>query len=207
MLRNKDEQMQSLVNQMKLCYLCPFAFSRSNIVPYSGSIDAKVALIGEGPGKEEDDSGEAFVGPAGRDMTGVMSSFGIKRVHLFIANILKCRPQLPFSAKNNATPGKWEVGNCFWYLWEQMQIVKPKLIILVGGTAAKWVLNMGSITMGEVVDQKDKLKVFGPHEVEWECDYTIMYHPAGALHDPSRKKVVNKSMKDTFHRAKTYMKG
>ncbi len=198
--------MRRLVKQMQRCYLCPFAFHRSNVVPYSGSIDAKVALVGEGPGKEEDDSGEAFVGPAGRDMTPIHTSFGIKRSDLFIANILKCRPQLPYATKNNQTPTLFEVKNCFPYLWAQIKIVKPRLVVLVGATAAKWILSTNSITMKDVVGQKDKLKTFGQNKIEWDCDYTIMYHPAGALHDPSRKKVVNKDMRDTFHRAKAYMK-
>lgn len=205
-MKSKDKQMRRLVKQMERCYLCPFAFHRSNIVPYSGSIDAPVALVGEGPGREEDDSGEAFVGPAGRDMTEIMTSFGIKRIHLFIANILKCRPQRPYALKNNQTPTLVEVENCFWYLWEQMKIVKPRLVVLVGATAAKWVLNKSSITMGQVINEKNKLELFGKNEVDWECDYTVMYHPAGALHDPSRRKDVNKNMRDTFHRVKSYMK-
>ncbi len=205
-LSKKQEQMMRLTVQMGRCYLCPFAFHRSNVVSYSGSIDAKVALVGEGPGKEEDDSGEAFVGPAGRDMTPIHTSFGIKRADLFIANLLKCRPQLPYAAKNNQTPGLAEVQNCFPYLWAQIRIVQPRLVILVGATAAKWVLNVGSVTMGESAGKKDKLEDFGKHVVDWDCDYTIMWHPAAALHNPNNKKVVNKSMRDTFHRAKAYMK-
>ena len=200
----KQEKMQRLTDQMNRCFLCPFAFHRINVVPYSGSIESNVALIGEGPGREEDESGEAFVGPAGRDMLPCMTAFGIRREDLFIGNILKCRPKEPFTS-NNATPTKVEVENCFPYLWEQIKIVKPKLVILVGGTAAKWVLNKTTIKMGAVIDQKAKLKEFGPNEVTWDCDYTIMYHPAGALHNPTRKAEVHKNMKDTFHRAKRYL--
>jgi DNA polymerase len=204
-LTKKQEKMLRLDVQIGRCYLCPFAFHRVNTVPYSGSIESPVALVGEGPGREEDESGEAFVGPAGRDMTTVMTDFGIKRDDLFIANLLKCRPKQPFSV-NNATPGKFEVHNCFWFLWEQIKIVQPKLIVLVGGTAAKWVLNEASISMGEIVHKKDKLEIFGDYEVDWECDCTVMYHPAWALHNPDKKTIVNKSMKDTFHRVKPYLK-
>lgn len=196
--------MQRLVDQMNRCYLCPFAFHRVNVVPYSGSIESAVELIGEGPGREEDESGEAFVGPAGRDMLPCMTAFGIRREDLFIANILKCRPKEPFT-KNNATPGKEEVANCFWYLWEQTKIVQPKLVILVGGTAVKWVLNISSPKMGQLINQKAKLTEFGPFKVTWDCDYTIMYHPAGALHNPTTKGKVTKNMRDTFHRAKSYL--
>jgi len=201
----KQEKMQRLVDQMGRCYLCPFAFHRVKIVPYSGSIESPVALVGEGPGKEEDESGEAFIGPAGRDMTTAMTSFSIKREHLFICNLLKCRPKKPYSLKDNATPGKFEVENCFPYLWEQINIVKPKLVVLVGGTAAKWVLNVGSVTMGKSAGNKDKLKVFGKNVVDWDCDYTIMWHPAAALHNPNNKKIVNQSMKDTFHLVRQYL--
>lgn len=205
MLTKKTQEMQRLIEQMNRCYLCPFAFHRVNVVPYSGSINSSVELVGEGPGREEDESGEAFVGPAGRDMNVSMTTFGIRREDLFIANIMKCRPKEPFT-KNNATPGKIEVENCFWYLWEQTKIVRPKLVILVGSTAAKWVLNKSSIKMSEVADHQDKLTEFGPYKVTWDCDYTIMYHPAGALHNPSTKARVNKSMRDAFHRAKSYLK-
>jgi DNA polymerase len=204
MLTKKQEDMQRVVDQISRCYLCPFAFHRVNTVPYSGTVDTNVALIGEGPGREEDESGEAFVGPAGRDMLPCMTAFNVRRNDVFIANILKCRPKQPF-VENNATPGKTEVANCFPYLWKQIQIVRPKLVILVGGTAAKWILNKSSIKMADAVNELGKLQEFGPYEVTWDCDYTVMYHPAGALHNPATKAKVTKNMRDTFHRAKRYL--
>lgn len=205
MLTKKQEEMQRVVDQISRCYLCPFAFHRVNPVPYSGTIETNVVLLGEGPGREEDESGEAFVGPAGRDMLPCMTSFGIKRDDIFICNILKCRPKTPFAEKNNADPTKEQVANCFPYLWKQVQIVRPKLVIVTGGVAVKWALNIKSFTMGELVGKKERLTTFGPHEVTWDCDYTVMYHPAGALHNPkNRGKVVN-NMRDTFHLAKRYL--
>jgi DNA polymerase len=205
MLTKKQEEMQRVVDQISRCYLCPMAFHRVNPVPYSGTIETNVALIGEGPGREEDESGEAFVGPAGRDMLPCMTAFGIQRNHIFIANILKCRTKQPFCAKDNADPTKDQVANCFPYLWQQMEIVKPKLVIVVGGTAVKWVLNIKTFTMGELIGKKAKLTEFGPYEVTWDCDYTVMYHPASALHNPTTKGKVVKNMRDTFHRAKGYL--
>jgi uracil-DNA glycosylase family 4 len=86
-----------------------------------------------------------------------------------------------------------------------MEIVKPKLVIVVGGTAVKWVLNIKTFTMGELIGKKAKLTEFGPYEVTWDCDYTVMYHPASALHNPTTKGKVVKNMRDTFHRAKGYL--
>jgi DNA polymerase len=206
MLTSKEERMQRLIAQMGRCYLCPFAFHRTHVVPHAGSIDAKAELIGEGPGREEDEQGEAFVGPAGREMLQIMGNFNLKKSDFFICNLLKCRPKLPFAAKNNATPGITEVTNCIWYLWEQTKIVQPKLIILTGHTAAKYVLNLKRTTlMGDVVGQKGKLTQFGPYDVKWDCDYMVMYHPAGKLHDPNRRAEVNKSMRDTFYAARQYL--
>ena len=202
----KQQRMSNLVSQLERCHLCPFSFHRLNVVPYAGSIAASAALIGEAPGKDEDEQGEAFVGAAGKDMTNTMSEFGLKRDHFFICNILKCRPKKPFAQHDNETPTADWAANCFPYLWGQISIVQPKIILLVGMTAAKHVLKLpAGTTMGSIVGRKGVLDSFGDYEVNWNVKYTIMYHPAALMRPqkPEEKAVKVKNIRDTFH----YMRG
>ena len=201
-MSSKAEKMKELTARVNRCHLCPFSFQRQSIVMSAGSITAKCALIGESPGQEEDAQGEAFCGPAGGSMTDVMADFAIKREHLYICNLLKCWPNGPFVAKRNETPRPEWVRNCFGYLWEQLQIVRPRLIVFTGQPASIWSLNLPKSTlMKNIVGRKGVLESFGPHPVDWDVKYVVMYHPAAAMHarDPERKGMIVKNMRDTFH--------
>lgn len=194
--------MSKLTDQLNRCHLCPFSFSRRNVVPYAGSLAASVALIGEAPGRDEDEAGEAFVGAAGKDMTNTMADFGLRRDHFFICNILKCRPKRPFAQRDNETPRQEWADNCFPYLWGQINIIRPKLIVLVGMTAARNVLNLPyHATMGKLAGSREKISGFKDYEVDWDLEYAIMYHPAALMRpqkpDEKAKKV--KNIRDTFH--------
>ena len=198
--------MGELVEQLNRCHLCPFSFNRLNVVPYAGSLAASVALIGEAPGRDEDEAGEAFVGAAGKDMTTTMTDFGLKRDHFFICNILKCRPKRPFAQRDNETPRQEWAENCFPFLWGQIDIIRPKLLVLVGMTAAKHVLSLPyHSTMGKLAGTTGTCGFFGDNEVDWPLEYIIMYHPAALMRpqkpDEKAKKV--KNIRDTFH----YVKG
>jgi len=194
--------MEELTKRVSRCHLCPFSFQRQNIVMSAGSLTAKCALIGEAPGETEDAQAEAFCGPAGEDMTNIMEDFAIKREMLYICNLLKCWPNGPFVAKRNETPRAEWVHNCFPYLWEQMQIVTPRLIVLTGKPASVWTLNLPkSTTMGSIVGRKGVLESFGPYPINWDVKYVVMYHPAAAMHarNPERKATIVKNLRDTFH--------
>jgi len=198
----KQQRMSNLTDQLNRCHLCPFSFSRRNVVPYAGSLAASVALIGEAPGRDEDEAGEAFVGAAGKDMTNTMKDFGLRRDHFFICNILKCRPKRPFAQRDNETPRQEWADNCFPYLWAQINIIRPKLIVLVGMTAARNVLNLPyHATMGKLAGSREKISGFKDYEVDWDLEYAIMYHPAALMRpqkaDEKAKKV--KNIRDTFH--------
>lgn len=201
-MSSKQKRMEELTKRVDRCHLCPFSFHRKNIVMSAGSITAKCALIGEAPGVTEDENAEAFCGPAGKDMTHIMEDFAIKREMLYICNLLKCWPNGPFVAKRNETPRPEWVRNCFGYLWEQMQIVQPKLIVLTGQPASIWTLNLPKSTMMKnIVGRRGVFESFGPYPVDWECKYVVMYHPAAAMHarNPERKAKIVKNMRDTFH--------
>ena len=205
---SKSSRLMAVADEVSRCYLCPFAFDRENPGLMAGSAAAKIGLIAEAPGDEEDKAAEALVGPAGQDMTDAMLDFGLKRDHFFMCNILKCRPQGVFVKKNNETPRPEWVKNCFGYLWRQIDIVRPELIILTGFTSARWVLNLSTTRlMRDVVGQKGVADLFGPYPVDWEMKYVIMYHPAAKLHarNTDRRATIVKNIRDTFHYARSHV--
>ena len=207
-MSSKTERMERLTQKVERCHLCPFSFQRQSIVMSAGSLTAKCMLIGEAPGQVEDAEAEAFCGPAGKDMTNVMADFAIKREHLYICNLLKCWPNGPYVTKRNETPRTEWVRNCFSYLWEQIQIVRPHLIVFTGQPASIWSLNLPKSTfMKDIVGRKGTLESFGPFPVDWDVKYVVMYHPAAAMHarNPERKAKIVKNMRDTFHYVRTHI--
>src|SRR5438552_7238281 len=114
--------LEQLAAQIRVCTKCPLCASRTNAVPGDGPRKAKVMLIGEAPGGDEDKSGHAFVGAAGRYLNHVLEGSGFSRDDLFITNIVKCRPP------QNRTPRTGEVAICTTtYLFEQIELVSPQL--------------------------------------------------------------------------------
>jgi uracil-DNA glycosylase len=135
-------------------------------VPGEGKTSAKVMLIGEAPGREEDESGRPFVGAAGRFLDHVLEGTGINRDDLFITNIVKCRPP------KNRTPRVGEVETCTSnYLFEQIELINPALIMLLGGVAAKKMLGVKSVNeaRGRVIERDGR-------------QYLVGYHPASRFY-------------------------
>jgi DNA polymerase len=123
-------------------------------------------IIGEGPGRDEDASGHPFVGVAGRFLNSVLEGTGIDRNDLFITNTVKCRPP------NNRTPRKSEVDVCTsHYLFKQIELINPKLIMLLGAVAAKKVLGVKSITeaRGRVIERDGRRYLVGYHPAVRFC--------------------------------------
>ena len=130
MYDNWDDLKKSIA-ECKKCRLCT---NRTNIVLGEGNINAKIMFIGEGPGADEDRLGEPFVGKAGKLMDMAFEAVGIKRQEVYIANIVKCRPPA------NRNPEDDEAAACMDYLRNQVMIVKPKIIVLLGSVALKNIL-------------------------------------------------------------------
>ena len=131
-------------------------------MPGDGKASARVMLIGEAPGREEDETGHPFVGAAGRFLDQVLEGTGIDRGDLFITNIVKCRPP------NNRPPRVGEVETCTSsYLFEQIELIDPALIVLLGGVAAKKMLGVKSVNeaRGRVIEHEGR-------------QYLVGYHPA-----------------------------
>src|SRR5215475_9547782 len=154
--------LEALAAQIRVCTKCPLCQSRTLAVPGEGKASAKVMLIGEAPGREEDESGRPFVGAAGRFLDQVLEGTGINRADLFITNIVKCRPP------KNRAPRVIEVETCTSnYLFEQIELINPTLIVLLGGVAAKKMLGVKSVNeaRGRIVERDGR-------------KYLVGYHPA-----------------------------
>lgn len=163
---------QSLYDEIFACEKCELCRRIHNKVPGQGDIHARLMFIGEGPGADEDMQGMAFVGAAGQLLTKMISAMKLTRDEVYICNIVKCRPP------QNRTPLPEEAAACLPYLRQQVALVRPKVIVLLGATAAKTLIRPDfRITRERGVWIEKKGVWFMP-----------TYHPAALLRDESKKR-------------------
>ena len=165
------QNLEELEESIKLCNKCKLCNFRNNIVFGDGNKNARIMLIGEGPGADEDVQGLPFVGKAGQLMNKAFSGIGINREEVYIANIIKCRPP------NNRDPEKDEINACLNYLRTQVVLVKPEIIILLGRIALQSILGEEySLTQarGKIIEKKG-------------ITYIPTWHPAALLRDETKK--------------------
>lgn len=144
----KTKAWEELRARAMVCQKCPsLAGSRKNVVFGVGSPEADLMFVGEAPGADEDIQGEPFVGRAGGLLTKIIEVMGLSREKVYIANILKCRPDTPGQAYGNRPPTAKEMENCLPYLHAQIDLVQPKMIVALGATAVSGLFGpVGSIT-------------------------------------------------------------
>jgi len=131
----------ALRERVLACVQCPhLASSRKNVVFGVGSIDSDLLFVGEAPGADEDEQGEPFVGKAGQLLTKIIQATGRDRDNVYIANILKCRPDTPGQSAGNRKPTPAEMATCLPYLHEQIDLIRPKVIVALGATAVEGLL-------------------------------------------------------------------
>jgi len=162
---------EELEQECKNCEKCKLCKNRKNVVIGEGNKNAKIMFIGEGPGADEDEQGLPFVGKAGQLMNNALKGVGINREEVYIANIVKCRPP------GNRDPEQDEIKECIQYLKNQIELIKPEKIILLGRIALKAILGEQyniTQTRGTVIE-KDSIK------------YYPTYHPAALLRDETKK--------------------
>ena len=160
------ERLEALAIQIRSCVQCPLHASRTKAVPGEGSPSARVMLIGEAPGRDEDQRGQPFVGAAGRFLDQMLAGSGVDRNDLFITNTVKCRPE------NNRPPRKREVDTCTsLYLFEQIELINPALIMLLGSVATKKLLGVNSVNevRGRIIEHNNR-------------KYLAGYHPAASFY-------------------------
>jgi DNA polymerase len=146
----KAEQLRHLGERASVCMKCPHLAARRHTVVFGvGNPDAKLMFIGEGPGEEEDLQGEPFVGRAGQLLTKMIIAMGLTREQVYIANILKCRPDMPQGVPGNRKPTKQEMEPCVPYLRAQIDVIKPTAMVALGATAVEGLLGPGG-TIGSL---------------------------------------------------------
>jgi uracil-DNA glycosylase family 4 len=156
---------------------------RKQIVFGVGNPKAELMFVGEGPGADEDEKGEPFVGRAGQLLNNMIKAMGIEREQVYIANIVKCRPP------GNRQPERDECATCSPFLMRQIAVVKPKVIVALGATAAKTLLAMSA----SMIQLRGRFYDFKPagvpsNDPSWDgCKLAVTYHPAFLLRDPRQK--------------------
>ena len=173
-----DKELKDLGVTISNCRLCELHKSRTNTVPGEGASDAKLFFIGEAPGAKEDETGRPFVGRSGKLLTTMIEEIGLTREDVFISSILKCRPP------NNRTPKQSERETCMPYLEKQMEVIKPRVIVLLGGTA--------------ISSMVGPWKVTETHGTFFEAQgrtYFMTFHPAAALRSTGVKEQMRADFK------------
>lgn len=161
-------------SHVERCCKCPLCEGRTHVVFGDGSALARVMIVGEAPGKNEDLQGKPFVGAAGKYLDELLAIAGLAREDVFIANVLKCRPP------GNRNPQVDEINACADFLREQTRAIMPEYIVTLGNFSTKFILKTerGITSLRGQLHQTGKFKVFP------------VFHPAAALYDSSKKVVL-----------------
>ena len=163
------QDVATLIADCRKCKLCE---GRTNTVPGEGPATARLVVIGEGPGRTEDETGRPFVGRAGELLTKILEAIKLPREQVYICNIVKCRPP------ENRLPQYDEIAACLPFLYRQLELVKPKVILAMGGTAAQSLLNTKQ-SLGALRNQIHRFR---------GIPVVITYHPAALLRNPNWKR-------------------
>jgi len=166
------QDLDQIATAVKNCEKCRLCETRKHTVPGEGSGDARVAVVGEGPGAREDETGRPFVGRAGELLTDILKAIDLEREAVYICNIVKCRPP------SNRTPRQEEIDACVPYLYRQLEIVCPEVILAMGSTA-----------VSSLLERKQSLGSFrGKVHSFRGMPLVATYHPAALLRNPNWKR-------------------
>ncbi len=171
--------LNQLEKKIEKCRVCPeLAANRTNTVFGDGNPNAKLMLLGEAPGADEDELKKPFVGRSGKLLDSLLREHGLDRSKFYVCNILKCRPP------ENRKPTRTEISNCENFLVNQIQIIKPKFILCLGSTSANFILE-NKLKISEL-----RGKAFAKFKAEVHCTF----HPAYLLRNPPAKKEFNQDL-------------
>lgn len=177
-----SKKLQVIKQNVIECVKCNLSKTRTNSVPGKGNFKSNVIFVGEAPGKNEDKNGEPFIGVAGKKLSAALEKTGISREEVYITNIVKCRPP------KNRVPTTTERDICQEYLKQEISIIKPKIICILGNTAFNSLLGGSEITKfrGKLVRKDNQL-------------YFLTVHPAATIYNQDLIKVLNKDIMKLFH--------
>lgn len=177
----RRELLTGVYRQARACVRCAhLAATRTQVVFGAGNADAGVMFIGEAPGADEDRQGIPFVGRAGRLLTELLAQIGLAREDVFIANVLKCRPP------ENRNPTAPEIENCSGWLYRQLELVQPTVVVTLGNFATK-LLRADQAPITRIRGQAE-VRLIGPRAVR----LLPVLHPAAALYTPSNRELLER---------------
>jgi DNA polymerase len=171
-------ELSQLSEEIARCQDCELCRQRQQAVPGEGADDADILFIGEAPGWHEDQQGRPFVGPAGQFLDELLQSIGLRRHDVYIANVIKCRPPA------NRDPLPSEVKACRKWLDRQIELIKPRMIVM-----------LGRYSLAQFMPGESMSKAHGKAKKRDGVIYFAMYHPAAALHQGSLRSVIMEDMK------------
>ncbi len=178
---SREVEYQKLVEEIQKCTKCALYKTRKKPVVGEGPLDAKIMFVGEAPGKQEDEEGRPFVGAAGKLLTHLIENvLGVKREEVYITNVVKCRPP------GNRDPKEEEIRACTPYLWRQIRLIRPALIVALGRFAGRILLEKAGIKWRSLRAHRGRV-----YEVALDGVHTtliVTYHPAAALYNPKLRE-------------------
>ncbi|UPT72577.1 MAG: uracil-DNA glycosylase [Elusimicrobiota bacterium] len=192
----RSGSLDELATKIQACRACELGKYRLQAVPGVGARDAKVMMIGEGPGFQEDHTGEPFVGRSGQLLDKILESIGLSRkTNVYIANIVKCHPMKnpsdPESHGNDRPPTPEEMDECRGWLEAQIRAIKPKVLVTLGASPAKALLR----DQTPITKLRGQWRTFDPGGGLGPIKLLPTFHPAALLRNPELKKDVWEDMK------------
>ena len=173
-IKSKEQLIEDLSREINNCKKCELWKTRNKALVGDGSVNARIMVIGESPGYNEDLQGRAFVGEAGKILDQLLYIIKLKRSNIYITNVLKCHPP------KNHNPTKQEIDSCINYLDKQIEVIKPKIIITLGKYASKEILNKFNLEFSKISEVHGKL--FDVKTSFGNIKIMPMYHPAVACY-------------------------
>jgi len=184
------QELEAIKQNVINCIKCDLCKTRTNSVPGKGNFQSDVIFVGEAPGRNEDKSGEPFVGIAGKKLSIALDKAGISRESVYITNVVKCRPP------NNRIPNTNERNTCQDYLKQEISIIKPKIICVLGNTAFNSILGGSEITKfrGKIVRKDNQL-------------YFLTIHPAATIYNQELIEVLENDIVKLFENIRELKNG
>jgi DNA polymerase len=177
--------LSQIAEKINQCRRCDLWKTKRNYVPGEGSCHSKVVFVGEAPGREEDLQGRPFVGNAGKLLTELIDKkLGLRRDEVFITNVLKCRPP------ENRDPLPEEVRECSPFLFEQLEVLKPEVLVCLGRHSASLIFSLYQLDFPGISAVRGKIF---EKDTEWgKLRLIAIYHPAAALYKPPLRGILER---------------
>ncbi len=173
--QTKEEKLRWLMAELDKCDSCPLCSGAKHKVLGEGNLDSPIVLVGEAPGRKEDETGRPFVGSAGKLLTGLLTGVGLSRKEVFISNVVRCRPP------GNRRPRREEVEACSDHLETLLEIIKPRVIAPMGNSSIEYFFEkygLGKAVIGDVHGKPRRVA-----EKWGEIVLFPLYHPAAAIYN------------------------